>query len=253
MHYRWMNQGDRIEAPLVKHAQAPSGYRAVDWDEAIARAGEILRGVSGRAVALVSPRASTEALFLARRLLRAFEWTGAFQVVMGDEAPLVGVPNLALRAERAPNVRGAELLGYGRDFAAALQAAESAALVLVLDDPTAVFRTAGKTIYLGTHMPDAASQTPDLVLPIANTAEEEGTFVNRDDRVQRYLQARSGPGMARPAWWLLAELETERADIPATTADVFAQMAEAVEAFTGLSYSSLGLRGRRTAESGVRA
>src|SRR3990172_681093 len=82
--YRWMNRGDRLEAPLVRQG-APGELRAVDWDEALDRAGTILRGASGRAVALVSPAASTEALFLARRLLSRFAWTGAFQVVMGEE------------------------------------------------------------------------------------------------------------------------------------------------------------------------
>src|SRR6266581_1020266 len=107
--YRWMNRGDRIEAPLVK--RDGSALHATDWDEAFQRAATLLRGASGRAVALVSPRASTEALFLARELFSGFDWVGAFQVVMGEAAPLPGVPNLALRAERAPNATGAELGG----------------------------------------------------------------------------------------------------------------------------------------------
>src|SRR6266705_2212845 len=120
MNYRWMNRGDRIEAPLVRRDGEP---HATDWDEAIERMVTLLRGASGTAVALVSARASTETLFLARQLLAGFEWTGAFQVVMGEEAPLAGVPNLALRAERAPNAKGAELLGYSRDYDAAVKAA----------------------------------------------------------------------------------------------------------------------------------
>src|SRR6266705_2924883 len=102
MNYRWMNRGDRIEAPLVRRPDGTA--RAVDWDEALERAAAILRGAGGAAVALISPRVSTEALFLARELLAGFEWTGAYQLVMGEEAPLAGVPDLALRAERAPNV-----------------------------------------------------------------------------------------------------------------------------------------------------
>ena len=38
---------------------------------------------------------------------------------MGDEAPLAGIPNLALRRERAPNLAGAELLGYSAHWEAA--------------------------------------------------------------------------------------------------------------------------------------
>jgi len=140
-HYRWMNRGDRIEAPLVRIGSGE--LRAVDWDEAIDRVRTILRGASGKAVALVSPGASTEALFLARRVLLTFDWTGAFQVVMGEESPLLGVPNLALRAERAPNTAGAELLGYSRDYRTAVETAAHAAVVLVLDDPDVQVTTAG--------------------------------------------------------------------------------------------------------------
>jgi len=262
MNYRWMNRGDRSEAPLVR--QPDGTARAVDWDEALERAAAILRGAGGAAVALVSPRVSTEALFLARELLASFEWTGAYQLVMGEEAPLAGVPDLALRAERAPNARGADLLGYGPDYAAALRAAEQAAVVLVLDDPQAAVRPAGALIYLGTVPPEDGSdpgaggtlRSAELVLPIANVAEEEGTFVNRDGRVQRYVQAKPAPGMAQPAWWVLGALGPRlgRGTAPASAAEVFDRLAASVPAFAGLSYANLGLGGRVIgADAGVPA
>ncbi len=245
MNYRWMNRGDRIEAPLVRRG---GELHATDWDEALARAAALLRGAGGgggKAVGLVSPRASTEALFFARELFAGLDWTGAFQVVMGEEAPLAGVPNLALRAERAPNVAGAELLGYSRDYAAALRAAESAALVLVLDEPELSVRTAGTLIYAGTVLPDGAREA-QVVLPVANVAEEDGSYVNRDDRAQRYFQAKPARGMARPAWWALSELAVAlgRGTHVATAAEAFERLAGAVDAFRGLSYAELGLTGR---------
>ena len=206
MHYKWMNRGDRIEAPLIRR---DGELKATDWDEALDRVGGILRGTSGggTAVALVSPGVSSEALALAKRLLSGFQWRGAFQVVMGDEAPLPGVPNLALRAERAPNAKGAEQLGYTRDYAAALDAAKTAAVVVVLDDPDCAVQTNGALIYLGTVLgADAPCRRADVVLPITNVAEEDGTFVNRDGREQRYYQAKPAPGMAQPAAWVLSEL-----------------------------------------------
>jgi len=241
-NYRWMNRGDRVEAPLVR---AGGELKAVDWDEALDRARTILAGAGGSAVALVSPAASTEALYLARKLLGRFAWTGAFEVVMGEEAPLAGVPNLALRAERAPNARGAELLGYGRDYAAALKAAERAAVVLVIDDPDAQFTTSGEVICLGTEVPTGAPlHRSSVVLPVANVAEEDGTFVNRDGRVQRYFQARSAPAMARPAWWVLGQLTDTPPD---SAAAAFDALAADVDAFRGLSYAALGLTGLRAA------
>jgi len=248
LNYRWMNRGDRIEAPLVRR-------RATDWDEALSRAASVLRGAGGKAVALVSPRASTEALFLARRLLARFEWTGAFQVVMGEEAPLAGVPNLALRAERAPNARGAELLGYSRDYAAALATTRAAAVVLVLDEPDAAIETAGTLLYLGTVLPESAHDA-EVVLPIANVTEEDGTYVNRDGRVQRYFQAKPAPGMARPAWWVLSELLAlvDGGGHLASAAEAFDALAGATDAFHGLSYARLGGGGQlTTAKAGVTA
>ena len=244
MNYRWMNRGDRIEAPLVKRGGGE--LQAVDWDEALERTAGVLRGAGGRAVTLASPRMSTEALFLARELCAGLDWTGAVQIVMGEEAPLAGVPNLALRPERAPNGTGAELLGYGRDYAAALQAAESAAVVVVLDEPEVTIRTSGALIYLGTVLPEGA-RNADVVLPIANVAEEEGTFVNRDGRVQRYFQAKPAPGMARPAWWVLAELlrTLGRGESLAEAGAAFDRLARSVERFAGLSYASIGAVGAK--------
>ena len=59
MNYRWMNRGDRIEAPLVREG---GRHVATDWDTALDRLGQLLRGASGSAVILASGRASTESL-----------------------------------------------------------------------------------------------------------------------------------------------------------------------------------------------
>ncbi len=251
MQYRWMNRGDRIEAPLVAEGRE---LVAVSWDHALARAAEVLRGAAGRAVALVSPRASTEALFLVKRLFGRFQLTATFRVErVAGEVPLPGVPHLALRGERAPNVAGATLLGYGERQDAA-QAFAGAAVALVLDDPldgisAQQLRGAAQVIYLGTALPDAA-RGARVVLPVANVAEEDGTLVNRDRRVQRYLQAKAAPGMARPAWWVLGELlaELELGGPFGSAAEAFAWLAAEESRFAGLSYESLGTRGAVLAE-----
>jgi NADH dehydrogenase/NADH:ubiquinone oxidoreductase subunit G len=158
------------------------------------------------------------------------------------------VPNLALRPERAPNGAGATLLGYTHDTAAAFTAAAAAALVLVLDEADMPVDTQGALIYAGTVLP-AQARNAEVVLPLANTAEEDGTFVNRDGRVQRYVQGKPAPGMARPAWWVLGELgaELEGTPHPGSAAEVFDALAASVEAFAGLSYGALGLQGRPVA------
>ena len=79
---------------------------------------------------------------------------------------------------------------------------------------------------------DGGPRQAHIVLPIANVAEEEGTFVNRDGRAQRYAQAKPAPGMARPAWWVLGELGAAAGagDAPASVTDARAQLGQAVEA-----------------------
>ncbi|HVH10981.1 MAG TPA: 2Fe-2S iron-sulfur cluster-binding protein, partial [Gemmatimonadales bacterium] len=162
MNYRWMNRGDRIEAPLLKRG---GELHATDWEDAFQHLTTLLRGAGGAAVVLASPKASVEALFFARQLFADRDWTGAFQVVMGEEAPLAGVPNLALRAERAPNAMGAELLGYTAGYAAALAAAEKAAVVLVLDEPEITIQPSGTLVYAGTVLPPRPREI-DVVLPL---------------------------------------------------------------------------------------
>src|SRR5207249_4143861 len=171
LNYRWMNRGDRIEAPLVRR-------HATDWDEALSRAATVLRGAGG-----------------------------------------------------------------------------TAAVVLVIDEPDAAIETAGTLLYLGTVLPESAHGA-EVVLPIANVAEEDGTYVNRDGRVQRYFQAKPAPGMARPAWWVLSELlaQVDGAEHCASAAEAFNALAGSTDAFQGLSYAGLGAAGQGiTAKAGARA
>jgi NADH-quinone oxidoreductase subunit G len=249
MDYRWMNRGDRIEAPLV---QDGGRHVATDWDTALARLEQLVRGASGSAVVLASGRASVESLGLVRRLVDGFTVTAAVRVPLGNEAPLAGIPDLALRPERVPNLHGAELLGYTRDWDGALRQAASAALVLLLDvelteaEEAALAGARGAVVVLGTVL-GGAPRDAELVLPVTTMAEETGSYVNRDRRLQRYHQARSQPGMARPAWWVAGEVLAgpgPSADAPGTAADAFLLLADRWPVFAGLSHPELGFSGR---------
>jgi predicted molibdopterin-dependent oxidoreductase YjgC len=92
-----------------------------------------------------------------------------------------------------------------------------------------------------------------VILPICNPVEEEGTFTNLRGRVQRFLQARAAPGMARPSWYVLADLLNalgERVDVM-TAAQAFASLVEAEPAFAGMSHEKLGLKGAPVAAATV--
>ena len=247
MNYRWLNRGDRIEAPLA----ADGGrHAAVDWDTALDRLGALVRGAASIAL-LASGRASTESLGLLRRLVEGPDTVAAIKVPLGDEAPLAGVPNLALRRERVPNLAGAELTGYTDAWDAALAAAGRAALVIVLDvdlsaDEAATLAEApGTLVVLGTVVQEALERAA-LVLPVTTMAEENGTYINRDGRVQRFQQARAQRGMARPAWWVAGEGLAgpgPDASAPATAEEAFTLLGQTVPALSGLTYADLGYTG----------
>jgi NADH-quinone oxidoreductase subunit G len=253
MNYRWLNRGDRVEAPLVREG---GRHVATDWDTALARLDQAVRGATGSAVILASGRASVESLGLVRRLVERPKVTAAIRVPLGEEAPLAGVPNLALRRERVPNLNGAEFLGYGTAWEAAMREVLSAGLVVVLDadlspaDEAALAAAPGIVVVLGTIATDGL-RNAELVLPVTTMAEENGTYVNRDRRIQRYHQARSQPGMARPAWWIAGEVLAgpgPSADAPSTAEEAFALVGAGWPVFAGLSYGDLGFTGRVLAD-----
>lgn len=257
LDYRWMNRRDRLDQPQVR--ADGHGLRLADWDEALEAAAAALR--NRRVHVLASPNASNEALFLAGELVRASGGRGVFRVTTGDEAPLPGLPDLALRAERAANGTGARLIGYEELSGAPVIGADDA--VLVLDDtlegdvPADLVDaiTRGATlVHVGTTLPEAIAAHAQVVLPITNYTEEEGTFTNLRGRVQRFLQSRTAPGLARPSWFVLADL-TERVGVTAgfaMPADVFAAMGVVHGSFAGLAHARLALRGLPVVDADAR-
>ncbi|MEO8194829.1 MAG: 2Fe-2S iron-sulfur cluster-binding protein [Gemmatimonadales bacterium] len=243
LNYRWVNRQDRAEAPMIR---SNGVLTSTDWEPAIHAAAELIRGA--RVFVLASPMLSNEALFLLSALIEHNGGAGTFRVATGDEAPLPGVEDLALRRDRAANVRGAELLGYTRSESPLDSLKEGEVLLIADDDlaglPVSATSKASAVIVIGTTLPQGIDN-PEVVLPITNFAEEEGTFTNLRGRVQRFTQAKAGPGGARPSWLVLGDLlgalgAQEQFFLPS---DVFANLAATKSEFKGLSYDTIGMRG----------
>jgi NADH-quinone oxidoreductase subunit G len=239
LNYRWMNRQDRLTAPMANGA-------AASWEQAVETAAAALKG--RRAHIVASGSSSNETFFLLAALARTTGGTVRFAVPTGAEAPLPGVADLALRADRVANATGGELLGaaHATDPYAGLNA--GSVLVLVDVEPGSVPASAtsapSAVIYLGAVAPGALPLLASA-LPVCTVAESEGTLTNLRGRVQRFFQARVAPGHARPAWHAVADLLIalgERADY-ITAGDVFAALVRATPAFGGMSYDALGLKG----------
>jgi NADH-quinone oxidoreductase subunit G len=247
MDYEWINHGDRLEVPLVK---SEKGMKATGWKEAL---GGLLESLGkGDVKALVSPFLSNEDLGAVRALV---DDLGGGDIVYRsprtpDEAPLKGFPKLVRRRDLAPNVNGAELLGMKRvgddeGKGGIDSVATHGGIVIVvgddLEDQNSAFGDrASLYVFLGTHGVDAASRA-HCVLPITTFAEQEGTFTNHENRVQRFWPGLEAPGAARPAWLVLGALLAERAGKAPHTRPEAAF--ESIPAFGGLTDEAVGTRG----------
>ncbi|MFN2398721.1 MAG: molybdopterin-dependent oxidoreductase [Gemmatimonadaceae bacterium] len=255
LNYRWMNETDRIEAPLVRQGER---LAAVDWDVAISAAGAVLK--DKRAFVIASPMLSNESLYMLGRLARKTGGSASFRVEQGPEAPLPGVPDLALRPDRAANVRGAEIFGFARSDTPLAGMQQGDVLIVAGDDlrdaRPAAFEQASSVIVLSPTLPEAlrvGESGAAVALPISLFVEEEGTFTNLRGRVQRFMQAKAPPGMSRPAWWILADLLGALGE-PANyflASEVFAAIAAERPEFSGLSYDTLGMKGAVLAGAAV--
>lgn len=92
-----------------------------------------------------------------------------------------------------------------------------------------------------------------VFLPAAAFAEKEGTFTNSERRVQRVRRALDPPGLARPDWWITAELARRVAQHLGLVLDdqfsyrgaseIFDEMARLVPFLGGLSHERLDREG----------
>ena len=241
LNYRWMNEKHRAEQPMIRRN---NGLVATSWEMAITAAARALLGK--KVFVAASPMLSNEALFLLTQIMG--DGSGAFRVAEGPEAPLPGVPDLALRRERAANVNGAEALGFRKTSDVLSGLKQGDVLVVAGEDlsgvdPSALSR-ASEIVVISSVMPEGADKA-SVVLPIANFSEEEGTVTNIRGRVQRFTQARQAPGESRPSWLVLGDLlgamgKQSNFFLPS---EVFARLASTNKAFAGLSYDTIGFKG----------
>src|SRR5438552_3517102 len=121
----------RLVAPVVR---AADGERAVDWPEAVAMLTRHLQDAGGEAIgAFLSPGLPNEDLWLARRLL--VDILGVRAVALHAPPRTPGVADdLLIVADKHPNSRGAELMGFagaatgGADASRVLEAARAGRL-----------------------------------------------------------------------------------------------------------------------------
>jgi NADH-quinone oxidoreductase subunit G len=174
----------------------------VPFGEALREAADWIRhATAGGAFLLLSPASSTETLFAAKRFVERV-LAGASASGAGTRAP--GVEDAILRrSDPYPNAAGLRRLELEADPEPEL-AKGGQLLIVVEDDPLAHrpawrahFERFAHVMYLGTNECET-SRASDLSLPLTPHSECDGTFLNFEDRIQRF---RRGPWPRGDALW----------------------------------------------------
>jgi len=250
----------RLGSPRVRKEGADAATN-VAWKVALDAVHRSLtsRSSGGALAFLGSAHRSTEEAYLLG--LIADQVGSPHRAVWVDEGPERSIPRPSgpiSGTEAAPNRRGAQLAGMAardggftaRDLLEG-DAADKCSVLVVADsdfgdaahDPATVERLRkAETLIVFGWADTPLAEAADVALPLATHAESEGTFVNVQNRLQRFERAFPAPGQARPGVEVLADLlgrfdDAWNAEI--TTADVFDRLAGEKTPFAGLRFDRL--------------
>ena len=214
LNYRWLSRRDRVEFPHVRQGSA-----LAPWTGTL-RSRPPCAAMRGRRVfVLASPGLSNEALFLLAKIAERAGGAGAFRVPQGRKprSRAHQIWHCAPTERRMAGVRsswaspGRPLRSTGCAQETSCSIADEELSEFEPDQIALPLAQASAIVAISTALPDWARKA-DVVLPIANMAEEEGTFTNLRGRVQRYLQAKAAPALVRPGWSVLSDLLTALGD-----------------------------------------
>ncbi len=264
--YEWINRPDRLNEPSARLSDGSQASAA--WSRVLSPlAKDLMRHRAAPFTALASPFASVESLGYLRWAVEQMGSGASLRMRSRraeSELPMPGFPTLVRRRDLAPNIQGASLLGYDRVGDAEAQGglegiADAMGVLFVLGDELAdadesFGAKARLFVYMGWHGDSPALKNAHYVLPITTFAEEEGSFVNAQGRLQRYWPGVRGPTYARPAWMaldaLLAMQMKELRSPLRFASQAFERLSEIHQFLAGISFKGLGYRGAPIAAAG---
>ena len=252
--FGWVDR-DRLTSVRQQNAEST-------WDRAMSSIAGALaplaqNGEGSKIGVIASTQLTNEELFLIREIFQA--GLGARVGVFGERPPGFS-DDFLIKADKNPNARGAELLGFAgaaaapRDGLAAFVAdalkRNIEALWIFGHDLTAsldaqtleqLAQNVRLIVFSGTNSNPTASMA-HWTLPTAAYLEKDGTFVNIHGRLQRIGRAFPPIADAREDWHVLLELARQLNQPLAwrTLPDIFAGLAGSVGPLQGLTYAAIG-------------
>ncbi len=252
----WMCDTGRLSykevAGLDRILKASVDGKSAEPDAAVAELAKRVRAAGAGAAFVLGTRATNEANWALLQAVRGNVPNARIFVVEGnDNGPAEG-DRLLLSADRNPNTAGARLLakhdGNVGDRAALVEALPGISLLVVLEDDV-VSRLGGAKptaiAYFGAFR-NATAKAASIVVPTAHAVEQDGTYTNRQDRVQRVRRSVNPVGDSAPAYVVVDKLGAKLGKAPGTqmVAAAFNGMARAVARLSGIDFKGLGAEGR---------
>jgi NADH-quinone oxidoreductase subunit G len=266
----------RLTQPALRDAEG--GRVPATWKEAVDAVARQLRAnaLDGACAIVGSGNLSNEEAYLLAKVADAIG--SPHRSVYSESGPLRRIPSAkggVEGRETSPNRRGAELVGLVPAATAqptsaitaeqllSGDAAASCSILVIADsafgpaahdaEAVARLRQAAFLVVLG-WADTPLARAADVVLPVATHAEQDGSFINSQWRVQAFEAAFPAPGQARSGVEALADLLSRidaawvRQSAP-TAAEIFDRIASDVPAFEGLASATLPASGATLART----
>jgi NADH-quinone oxidoreductase subunit G len=246
--------GERLTTPMIRQE---GGLVPTTWENALQAVHKALGTVKPLA-AILSGRNTNEEAYLFAKLIKKISPDCALEVFY-QERELSETQKILMSPDRSPNFRGARDMGVASTggFDGLMQKLVSggfSAAYVVGED---LLATAGKPeevraalqklsffVVQETHLSETA-QLAHVVLPSTHFGEKEGTYTNREGRVQKINATVIPPeGALQDSDIFVRLLEAAGADDGYSTAEeIFAALAAEVPSYKGLDYDSVGDQG----------
>ncbi len=250
---------NRITRPAVRKGE---GFEPVSWQDALRTLADDIektRHGGGKIGVIGSAQMTVEDLYVLREFSRRF--------LGGDKIPVHLRPfeepyhdDFLISKDRTPNTRGAELLGFSvspAGISKMLEACHKGEIELLfvfhhilgrgfesgyIDEAFAKCR---QVTFIGSNE-QATSERAHMLLPASTWVEKEGSFVNRDSRIQKLNQALAPLGESKPEWKILRDLSRVLGKALAyfEPGDIFAELAASHPVFQGLSLHDIPADGQ---------
>lgn len=245
--------GARLTTPMIREE---GGLVPTTWDRALGAVWRELRAATPMA-GILSGRNTNEEAFLFAKLAKMVGADPTLEVFY-QERLLTAVQKILMSPDRSPNFTGARDMGIGVGGLEALMdrihAGHFASAYIVGEDLVAAAVEADQMrgaldklsflVVQDTRLTETAKRA-HVVLPSTHFGEKEGTYTNRQGRLQKVNAAVIAPeGVLQDSeiFMRLLELGGVRNGLR-TAGEIFAELAREIPAYGGLHYDSIGDQG----------